>query len=91
MYPKVLMGTSVIFFAVTNAVKLAPYFALGQFDTADLTTSLSLMQLTPFATLAGAWLVRQMRPEIFYPFTYATVAIVAAKLLYDEVIDFIRG
>ena len=46
------------------------------------------MPLAPLATLAGAWLVRRMRPEIFYPFTYVTVAIVALKLLYDGVADF---
>src|SRR5262245_8677605 len=34
--PKVLTGTSVIFFAITNVVKLIPYFALGQFDAANL-------------------------------------------------------
>lgn len=86
--PKVLTGTSVIFFAVTNAIKLIPYFALGQFDTTNLTASLALMPLAPLATLAGAWLVRRMRPEIFYPFTYATVALVAVKLLYDGIRDF---
>ena len=31
--PKVLSGTSAIFFAATNALKLVPYFALGQFDS----------------------------------------------------------
>ncbi|MEJ6783530.1 sulfite exporter TauE/SafE family protein [Aminobacter sp. Piv2-1] len=86
--PKLLTGTSVIFFAVTNAIKLVPYFALGQFDATNLTASLALMPLAPLATLAGAWLVRRMRPEIFYPFTYATVALVAVKLLYDGVRDF---
>lgn len=86
--PKLLTGTSVIFFAVTNAIKLIPYFALGQFDAANLTASLALMPIAPLATLAGAWLVRRMRPEIFYPFTYATVALVAMKLLYDGVRDF---
>lgn len=86
--PKVLTGTSVIFFAVTNAIKLIPYFALGQFDAANLTASLVLIPIAPLATLAGAWLVRRMRPEIFYPFTYATVALVAAKLLYDGLRDF---
>ena len=70
-----------IFFAVTNAVKLVPYFALGQFDAANLTASAVLMPLAPLATLAGAWLVRRMRPEVFYPLTYATVAVVALKLL----------
>ena len=39
------------------------------------------MPLAPLATMAGAWLVRRMRPEVFYPFTYATVALIAVKLL----------
>ena len=30
--PKIYTGTSVLFFAVVNAVKLVPYFFLGQFD-----------------------------------------------------------
>lgn len=81
--PKVVTGTGAIFFAVTNAVKLVPYFALGQFDATNLAASAVLMPFAPLATLAGAWLVRRMRPEVFYPFTYATVAVVALKLLWD--------
>lgn len=81
--PKVLSGTSAIFFAVTNAVKLVPYFALGQFDTANLAASAALMPLAPLSTLAGAWLVRRMRPDLFYPITYATVALIAVKLIWD--------
>jgi len=81
--PKVLSGTSAIFFAVTNAIKLIPYFALGQFDAVNLATAAILMPLAPLATLAGAWLVRRMRPDVFYPLTYATVALIALKLIYD--------
>lgn len=83
--PKLFTGTGVHFFAITNAVKLLPYFALGQFDRANLATSLALMPLAPVAILAGAWVVRRMRPEIFYPFTYGTVALVGVKLLWDGV------
>jgi uncharacterized membrane protein YfcA len=83
--PKVLSGTSAILFAATNALKLVPYFALGQFDTTNLTASAALMPLAPLSTIAGAWLVRRMRPETFYPFTYATVALVAVKLLWDGI------
>ncbi|TPK55683.1 MULTISPECIES: sulfite exporter TauE/SafE family protein [unclassified Mesorhizobium] len=83
--PKVLSGTAAIFFAATNALKLVPYFALGQFDSTNLTASAVLMPLAPLSTIAGAWLVRRMRPEIFYPFTYATVAVVAVKLLWDGI------
>lgn len=81
--PKVFAGTAVIFFAVVNAVKLVPYFALGQFDMSNLATSFVLMPIAPFATLAGAWLVRRMRREVFYPIMYALIAVVGAKLVYD--------
>lgn len=82
--PKVFTGTSVIFFAISNAIKLIPYFALGQFDATNLTAAFVLMPLAPLATLAGAWLVRRMSPEVFYPLTYGTVAIISVKLLYDS-------
>lgn len=83
--PKLLTGTAVHFFAITNAVKLVPYFALGQFDRANLATSLVLLPLAPLATLLGAWTVRRMRPESFYTFTYGTLALVAMKLTWDGV------
>lgn len=82
--PKVLTGTSVVFFAATNTVKLVPYSVLGQFDATNLLASVVLMPFAPAATLAGAWLVRRMRPQVFYPFTYAMMAIIALKLLWDS-------
>ncbi|MDW6021918.1 sulfite exporter TauE/SafE family protein [Mesorhizobium sp. BAC0120] len=81
--PKVFTGTSVIFFAITNAVKLVPYFALGQFDTENLAASAVMMPLALISTLFGAYLVKRMRPALFYPFSYITVALVAVKLLWD--------
>ncbi len=83
--PKVLSGTTAIFFAITNAIKLVPYFALGQFDTTNLAASAVLMPLAPLATMAGAWLVRRMRPDVFYPLTYGTVGLIAVKLLWDGI------
>ena len=90
MDPKVFTGTATIFFAITNAIKLIPYFLLGQFDATNLTASAVLMPAAPLATLAGAWLVRRMRPEIFYPFTYCTVAVIAVKLIYDGALDVLQ-
>ncbi len=83
--PKIYTGTSVIFFSVVNAVKLIPYFALGQFDSTNLVTSAVLAPIAPVATLAGAFLVRRMRGEIFYPFMYALMAVTAVKLIWDGV------
>jgi uncharacterized protein len=81
--PKLYTGTSVIFFAVVNAVKLVPYFALGQFDATNLTASLLLVPVAPLATLAGAWVVRRMRPDVFYPLMYSMILIVSLKLIHD--------
>lgn len=81
--PKLYTGTSVIFFAVVNAVKLIPYFALGQFDATNLTASLILVPFAPLATLAGAWIIKRMRPDVFYPMMYIMVFIVSLKLIHD--------
>lgn len=81
--PKLYVGTSVIFFAIVNAVKLLPYFALGQFDPGNLATSAVLMPIAPVATLAGAWIVRRIDRTIFYPFMYMMVFLVGLKLVYD--------
>lgn len=81
--PRIYVGTSVRFFTVVNAVKLIPYFALGQFDGSNLAASAVLLPLAPLATLAGAWLVRRMNAEVFYPFMYAMVLLAALKLIWD--------
>lgn len=87
--PALYIGTSVIFFAVVNAVKLIPYFALGQFDTANLSASAILMPLAPLATLAGAWIARRMTPQIFYPFMYTMILVVGCKLVWDGLAETI--
>lgn len=87
--PKVFTGTSVIFFAITNALKLVPYFALGQFDATNIEASAVLMPLALVSTLVGAFLVKRMRPEIFYLLTYVTVGLVALKLIWDAAADLI--
>ena len=81
--PALYVGTSVIFFAVLNTVKLVPYFMLGQFDTGTLAASAALAPLAPLATLAGAWIVRKMRPQLFYPFMYILALLVGLKLTWD--------
>ncbi|CAN7462020.1 sulfite exporter TauE/SafE family protein [Rhizobium sp. LjRoot258] len=81
--PREYTGTSVRFFAILNAVKLVPYFALGQLDTHNLAASATLLPFAPLATIAGAWCVRRMKPAIFYPFMYA-MALIAAVLIAQE-------
>ena len=81
--PKTYTGTSTRYFAVVNAIKLLPYFALGQFDATNLTASAVLLPLAPLATFSGAWVVKRMHPEIFYPLMYLMILATALKLVAD--------
>lgn len=81
--PRVYTGTSVLFFSVVNAVKVGPYMALGYFDARVMVSALVMLPLAVVAVRAGAALVRRMRAEVFYPFTYAMVLLVGVKLVWD--------
>jgi uncharacterized membrane protein YfcA len=81
--PKLLTGTSVVFFAVVNALKLGPYFALGQFGTENLVSSAILAPVAVGFTFVGAEIIRRMRAEVFYPVAYALTFLLGAKLIWD--------
>lgn len=81
--PASFAGTTIRFFFIINVIKLGPYFALGQFDTTNLATSLLLMPLAPIATLLGVRVVKKMKPETFYPLMYVLMLLAGLKLIYD--------
>lgn len=76
-------GTSVVFFAIVNAVKLVPYFALGQFDSTNLQASASLIPVALAGVLFGVWAVRRVSQDNFYKITYAAMILIGSKLVYD--------
>ena len=89
MDPRLYTGTSVVFFAVVNAVKVAPYAALGMFDMRLALSALVMLPLAAGAVLLGAALVKRMRASVFYPFMYAMVALVGARLVHDAITGLI--
>lgn len=86
--PRVFAGTAVVFYSVVNAIKLIPYFFLGQFSAENLVTSAVLMPLAPVATLCGVWLVRVIDPSIFYRILYVSLFLLGIKLLWDGAAAF---
>ena len=82
-------GAAVRFFAILNFMKLGPYFALGQFDAANLTISATLVPLAIAATAIGGFVVKRMKPDIFYPFMYAMAFVSGLKLVHDGVVAFL--
>jgi uncharacterized membrane protein YfcA len=89
--PKLYTGTSVLFFAIINMIKVVPYAALGQFSGPVLASALVMLPLAALATLAGAAIVRRLRADVFYPFMYVMIAIVGAKLVWDGVRALLAG
>jgi uncharacterized protein len=79
--PKMIyVGTTVMFFAAANCMKIAPYMALGQFSTAGLWTSLALFPLAIATNFLGIWLVRITPEAIFYQLTNVIVFLLGCEL-----------
>jgi len=79
----VFVGTTVVFFAVVNAVKLLPYTWLGLFDSANLKTSAVLAPLEPVGILLGVWMMKRIPQDAFYRICYVILLVVGSKLLWD--------
>lgn len=86
--PTTYTATSVLFFAIVNAVKLVPYFFLGQFASENLLTSLALVPIAVLAVYAGAAVVKRLKPSVFYPVMYVLIFFVALKLIWDGLAVF---
>jgi uncharacterized membrane protein YfcA len=79
----VLVGTTVVFFAVINAVKLIPYAWLDLFDARNLTTSLALAPLAPVGIWIGFSLMRRVSEALFYRICYGLLLVVGLRLLWE--------
>jgi len=78
-----LVGTTAIFFAAVNWIKVPAYLALGQFSHAHLMASLILMPVALGSTFAGVWLVRRVDADRFYSLIYWLMMLVGLKLVWD--------
>ena len=79
--PATYAATSVFFFAAMNFVKLAPYFALGQFDHTNLAISICAFPLAMIATWLGKLLVKGVNAETFYPILNVALLVVGIYLV----------
>lgn len=83
--PAVFAGTTAWFFAIVNAIKLIPYFFLGQISVSSLKLSLMLTPVAAVGMIIGIFLVRRISPVLFYRVAYVLVFLLGLKLIYDGV------
>jgi uncharacterized membrane protein YfcA len=85
------VGTSAVFFASLNWLKVVPYLQLGQFSAKGFMTSLVLVPLALLTNQLGFWLVRRVSQELFFRLTLAAMAVIGIELLRSGVTDMLRG
>lgn len=86
-----LVGTTTLFFAAINLMKVAPYFALGQLTRETLIISAALLPLAVATNLLGFWVVRRVPTLWFYRIAYVLVFIISAELGRQGAVGLWRG
>jgi uncharacterized membrane protein YfcA len=77
------VGTSAIFFALMNWIKVPAFVALGAFSREALTLAALFLPIAIVGMLAGAWLVKRVNGPVFYGFVNAMLVVVGLKLIGD--------
>ncbi len=78
----VFAGTSTILFAAVNAVKLVPYWALGEFTADNLHVAALLVPVAVISTFAGYRLTRLLPEETFFKVVQVALFLVSLQLLW---------
>jgi uncharacterized membrane protein YfcA len=77
------VGTTAIFFAALNWIKVPAYVALGQLGRDNLLAAAVLLPLAIASSLAGVKLVKRVPVERFYTIVYVLMILAGGKLLLD--------
>jgi uncharacterized membrane protein YfcA len=86
-----LVGTTIMFFAITNVMKIAPYAGLGQFSLRNIATSALLLPLAVASNFLGIWLMRKTPTELFYRISYMLMFVISLALIWQGVAGIMKG
>lgn len=83
MSKAVFAGTSTIAFACINAIKLIPYYLLGQINLLSLEKVLVLMPVAAISVFVGVRLVKWLPERLFFQLVTWALLLVSVKLIWD--------
>jgi uncharacterized protein len=78
-----LAGTSAVYFACVNLMKVPAYLSLGQLSVETLKLSAVLLPAALLANAGGIWLVRRVPLGLFYRVLYGLLFALSLKLIWD--------
>lgn len=76
-------GTSTIFFAIVNALKLLPYWQLGQLSVSNLELAGLLAPFAVAGVFAGFWMIKRINERLFFRVIYSALCLICVKLVWD--------
>ena len=82
----VFAGTSTIAFTIINAVKLLPYWALGEFNTGNLQLAAMLSPVAIVGAIGGYKATSIIPEKLFYRLVEGALFVVSLKLIYDALL-----
>lgn len=82
MKKAVFAGTSTIGFAYVNAIKLVPYYYLGQINLASLEVALKLAPFAAAAVFFGVWVVKRLPEKLFFQIVTWSLLLIGAELIW---------
>jgi hypothetical protein len=81
----VFAGTATLVFAYINAIKLVPYYFLGQFSLQNLEVAAILMPVAAASVFGGVRLVKLLPEKLFFQAVTWALLLVSLKLIWDGV------
>lgn len=76
-------GTVTVTFAFINAVKLIPYYFLGQLNLHNLEIAALLAVPASVSVFLGVWLVKAMSEKVYFVLIETLLFVVSLKLIWD--------
>jgi uncharacterized protein len=85
----IFAGTTTVLFAYINAIKLVPYFALGQINIGSLQIAALLAVPAAVAVFAGVRLVKVIPEALFFRLVTWALLLISIKLIRDGVVGLL--
>lgn len=79
----VFAGTSTILFAYVNAIKLIPYYFLGQLSAENLHVAAALLVPAALAVFLGVRLVRIVPTQLFFKIVVWALLLISLRLIWE--------
>ena len=78
----VFASTATIAFTYVNAIKLVPYYLLGQINLDSLKIGVVLMPVAAAAVFAGVWAVRRLPERLFFQIVTWSLLLIGLQLIW---------